>query len=210
MPRIDRRFIATDVLRIFEENLDLPNKRLVVAWFFSLIPRKEPKVDVIQVLLDIASLVPVVGTFSRLFSISLATAQAAKDIAELLGLLAEEEDIELAQCLLENELFKTEIGKLIEERREFFRTIDQQQERINALLATIELLEDELRQPPPIQPLPPALSNDILEADRIFQVIRNDLVANRPRIGTILFRSFRELPTLSVVMRRLRDAASRT
>lgn len=145
MPRLDPRFNAFDVIRFFEENLPLNQKRLVIAWFFSLIPIKEPKVDVLQLILDLVALVPVAGTASRLFQISLATAQAAKDIAEIIGLDFEEEEVELAKLKFELETLEKEFKIQREELLRCQVSLDEEKERANALLGTIELLEDEIR-----------------------------------------------------------------
>ena len=183
MPRLDPRFNALDVIRLFENNLRIADKRLVIAWFFSLIPVEEQEVDVVQVILDLLSVIPVAGRFADLFSISIATAQAAKDIAELFEFSFEEEEVELAKL-------RTELQDLRDDfrlqRDELLRTqvaLDQERERANALLATIELLEDEIRrleaQTPIMRPpdgLRDAIRAYFREVDRLFRPTGNQLV----------------------------------
>lgn len=146
MARRDRRFNALDVIRMVENNLTVADKRLVFAWFFSTIPIKEPKVDVLNILLDLLSVIPVAGSFAALFQISLATAQVAVDIAELFQFEFEEQDVELARVMFELESLRTDFT---EQREELVRCqieLDQARERANALLATQELLEEENRR----------------------------------------------------------------
>ncbi len=186
MARRDPRFNGIDVVRLFESNLTLADKRLVIAWFFSLIPIKEPKVDALQLLLDFLSLIPVAGRFADLFQISVATAQAAKDIADIFGFEFEEEDVELERLRFELQSLTEEFRKQREELRLTRIELDRQTERANALLATIELLEDEIRRleqsrPPPADPnlLRSAIRAYFIEVDRLFRPTRNELVTER-------------------------------
>lgn len=145
MPRQDPRFNGIDVIRLVENNLGPADKRLVFAWFFSLIPIKEPKVDVINLLLNLVSVIPVAGTFASIFQVTLATAQVAVDIAELFQFEFEEEDVELARTKLELASLREEFD---DQRQELLRcqiALDNANERAEALLATQGLLEDELR-----------------------------------------------------------------
>lgn len=146
MARGDPRFNAFDVLRIVENNLTVADKRLVFAWFFSTIPIKEPKVDVLNILLDLLSAIPVAGTFAALFQVSIATAQVAVDIAELFQFEFEEQDVELARIKFELDSLRKEFD---EQRQELLRCqldLDNERERSAALLATQSLLEEEIRQ----------------------------------------------------------------
>lgn len=145
MPRLDRRFNGFDFLRLFEHNLDINSKRLVIAYFFSTLPLKEPKVDVLQFILDVAGLIPVAGTAAKVFELSLATAQVIKDIAELFGLEFEDLEIELARVKKELETAEEEVRRQRDEIVELQLETDRLNERISALLATQELLEDENR-----------------------------------------------------------------
>lgn len=144
MPRLDRRLNGLDVIRFVENNLRTADKRLVFAWFYALIPVKEPKVDALQLLLDLLGVIPVVGSVSNVFQVSIATAQVAKDIADLFGFEFEEEEVELARLRMELQSL-TEEFRL--QRDLLLRTqvdLDNANERIAALLATQELLEDEV------------------------------------------------------------------
>lgn len=209
MPRRDPRFVATDVIRVFEKNLDLANKRLVIAWFFSLIPVEEPKVDALQILLDFFSLIPIAGRFADLFQISLATAQAAKDIAELFGFEFEEEEVELARLRFELETLTEEFRKQREELRLTRLELDREREQANALRATIELLEDEIRdlsaQPPSI---PANVRDIVVELVPRWQVVSSDLTTNRSRVGNILFLTYREQGRIDLLMGRLSNAST--
>lgn len=145
MARLDRRYDSIDVIRIFENNLSLGQKRVVIAFFFSLIPIKEPKIDAVGLLLDLLSLVPIAGTFGAIFQIGVATAQAARDIAELFDFELEDVEKELAEALFALKTCESAFKALTEEKRACIVNLDQANERINALLATISLLEEELR-----------------------------------------------------------------
>ena len=155
MPRRNRDYTSLDVIRIFEKNLTLGHKRVVLSWFFSLIPIKEPRVDALQIILDFLSILPVVGRFADLFQISVATAQAAKDIAELFQFEFEEEEVELAQLRLELQTLREEFKNTREELLRCQIDYDNERERSSALLGTIELLEDEIRQLSAPEPPPP-------------------------------------------------------
>lgn len=196
MPRRDPRFNGLDIIRMFEKNLQFNDKRIVIAWFFSLIPVKEPKVDALQLLLDLLSLVPVAGRFSDLFQISVATAQAAKDIADLFGFEFEDIEIELARLRSELESATEEFRRQREEIRLLQIEADQQRERANALLATIELLQDEINTletealpPERIDRLRRAIRSYWNEVSRLFFPTGNELVSQRDEI----LLSFRDL-----------------
>ena len=145
MPRADPRYNGFDVIRIFENNLTLADKRLVVAWFFSMIPIKEPKVDVLQLIIDLAAIIPFAGTAAKIFDISLQTAQVIKDISEIIGIVFEEEEVELARLKFELESAEEAFKKTREELLRCQIDLDNAREQGNALRSTIELLEDELR-----------------------------------------------------------------
>lgn len=146
VPRRDPRFNGFDHIRLFENNLGFNDKRLVVAWFLSMIPLKEPKVDVLQLILDLAALIPVAGTAAKIFEISLETAQIIKDIAEIIGLEFEEEDVELARLKFELETLEEEFRAQRQELLETQLELDREREQGHALRGTIELLEDENRR----------------------------------------------------------------
>lgn len=199
MARQIRRYLATDVIRIFESNLPLADKRLVVAWFFSLIPIKEPGVDALQILLDFFSLIPIAGRFSDLFQISVATAQAAKDIAEIFGFEFEEEDVELARLLSELQDLTKAFTTQREELRLLRIDLDNERERAAALLGTIELLEDEIRR---LESLPPEKINPtrlrdairayFREVSRLFLPSGNQLVDQRNEVLAAFLQTFGE------------------
>ena len=145
MARRDPRFTGIDLIRMFENNLGVADKRLVVAFFYSTIPVKEPKVDALRLLLDLLALVPVAGTVGAIFSITLQTAQVAADIADLFGFEFEEEEVELARVKLELMNLREDFRM---QRNELLRLqvlLDQANERIAALLATQELLEADVQ-----------------------------------------------------------------
>lgn len=179
MARRNPRFVGTDVIRLFETNLSLADKRLVVAWFFSLIPIKEPKVDALQLLLDFFSLIPIAGRAADLFQISLATAQAAKDVAEIFGFEFEEEEVELSKLRQELQDITQEFRKQREELRLLRLELDEAREQSNALRATIELLEDEIRD---LISRPPTGNFDA-ELDRILVSADNIDVLVSPSLG---------------------------
>lgn len=189
MPRADPRFTGLDVIRMFENNLTLPNKRLVVAWFFSLIPVKEPGVDSLQILLDFLSVLPVAGQIGGIFRISLATAQAAKDIAELFGFEFEEQEVELERLRFELQSLTEAFTAQREELRLTQIDLDNANEQANALRATIELLQDELREleaSPPGQldftPLNLAIREYFIEVSRLFRPSGDELFDERQGI----------------------------
>lgn len=199
MARFDPRFTGVDAIRIFEKNLTLADKRLVIAFFFSLIPVKEPKVDALQILLDFLSLIPIAGRFADLFQISVATAQAAKDIAELFGFEFEEEDVELERLRFELQTLTEEFRLQREDLRLALIEADRQRERANALLGTVELLEDEIRRleasrPPEIDPnlLRSAIRGYFSEVDRLFRPTGNELVQQRNQVRAAFQQSFGE------------------
>jgi len=173
MPRLDRRYNGIDVIRIFNNNLDINSKRLVIAWFFSTLPLKEPKVDVLQFILDLVGLIPIAGTAGKIFEISRTTAQVIKDIADLFGLEFEDVEIELAKVKKELETAEEEIRRQRNEIVELQLEVDRLNERIQALLATQELLEDELRQ---MQDMP----------ERVLAQFRGDIAFIRARAERIL------------------------
>lgn len=145
MARLDRRWTGFDVIRIFDQNLDINSKRLVIAYFFSTLPLKEPKVDVLQFILDVAGLIPVAGTAGKIFELSIATAQVIKEVAELFGLEFEDLEVELAQLKLELETVEEELKRRLDELNEVRIQLDNSEEQNAALRGTIELLEDEIR-----------------------------------------------------------------
>lgn len=146
MPRFDRRFTALDVIRMVENNLNTANKRLVFAWFFSTIPIKEPKVDVVGILLDLVGVIPVAGSFASLFQISLATAQVAVDIAELFKFEFKEEDLEVAALRFELESLRADFAEQRQQLLACQTDLDIATERIGGLLATQQLLEEDIEQ----------------------------------------------------------------
>lgn len=162
MARQDRRFNGIDVIRIFEENLSINDKRLVIAWFFSQIPVKEPKVDVLQLILDLVGLIPVAGSAAALFQISIATAQAVKDIAEIFGFSFEEEEVELARLKFELKSAEDAFKKAREEVVALQLSLDASREQTAALRGTIELLEDELRMIETGTALSPAQTTNLM------------------------------------------------
>lgn len=142
MPRTDPRFRGEDLLRLFENNLQINEKRFIIAWFFALIPVKEPKVDTLGILLNLLSLIPVTGTFARIFEISIQTAQAAAEIAELFQFEPEEEEVEIAKLQLELESLEQAFRELREEERRLLDVIDDQRELLDAFRATERLLRE--------------------------------------------------------------------
>lgn len=194
MPRLDRRYNGFDVIRIFDKNLDINSKRLVIAYFFSTLPLKEPKVDVLQFILDIAGLIPVAGTAAKVFELSIATAQVIKDIAELFGLEFEDLEVELARVKKELETVEEELRRRLDELNEVKLSLDNSEEQAGALRATIELLEDENR----------ALSLQVSRLPaRILAQFRRDILFFREQTTRITREVSRTSPPLSPVSARL-------
>lgn len=143
MPRRDPSYNAFDVLRIVENNLTVAETRLVFAWFYSTIPIKEPKVDVVGILLALASAVPVVGSLTRLFQIGVSTAQVAVDIADLFEFGFDEEEVELAKALSDLRLLREEFEDQRQDLQALQQSFDNLELQADALRATLALVEQE-------------------------------------------------------------------
>lgn len=197
MARRDPRYTGLDVIRIFENNLSIADKRLTIAWFFSLIPVKEPKIDAISLILDLLSLVPIAGTIGRIFQISIATAQAAADIAQLFRFELEEEEVELGRLRLENRELVQEVDRLQNSNRRLLTELEQAEERIQALLTTQSLLEEELQGTIPLSEEQKRRLKIDIEA--IFDRVNNSTGA----CGLFLLPIFSALTRVATFIRRL-------
>lgn len=116
MPRLDRRFTGFDMLRFFDKNLPLVDKQLVVAFFFSLLPRKNPNREAIDFLLDLVGLVPGAGTIRSVFRVTATTAQVVIDVAEIFGIGITDELADLVQELVQ---LRTLVDDLQQQRDQF-------------------------------------------------------------------------------------------
>lgn len=116
MGREDPRFNGADVIRIFDRNLSIIDKQFIVAFFFSLIPRRNPSRDVIDFLADLVGLIPGAGTLISTGRIAATTAQVVIDIADLFGVGVRDELVDLIQELTQ---LRALVDDLTDERDRF-------------------------------------------------------------------------------------------
>lgn len=131
MGRADPRFNGADVIRLFDRNLTVLDKQFVVAFFFSLIPRKNPSREVIDFLADIVGLIPGAGTLVSAGRIAATTAQVVIDLADLFGIGVDDDLVDLIQEL-------TQLRELVDgltEERDRFRSEARALEVENSNLA---------------------------------------------------------------------------
>ena len=85
MPRNDATFSSRDVIRFFSQNLSPVEQRVVIGFFWSLIPGVSTEKKILGVLVDIAGIVPGLSEVVKFFLLIQELTGIIADLAELFG-----------------------------------------------------------------------------------------------------------------------------
>lgn len=85
MPRRDASFTSADVLRLWDRNLSLVEQRVVIGFFWSLIPGVSTEKKVLEILVSIAGVIPGLGQIVRIFETISDVSALVADVADIFG-----------------------------------------------------------------------------------------------------------------------------